>query len=349
MFKRYLIAVLLILSFLVSACQAQTATAPAPTQPPAAEEPTKPAAEAPTEAAKPAASAYSEAPALATMVTAGTLPPLDERLPETPFVVGPGTYMTTEQMPDWQPGKYGGTLRSAHSVANWSPDIFVMMDEPFLMAPKISDQGIVCNVCQEFKVSDDNTTFTFTLRKGLKWSDGEPVTTEDVQFAWEDIRNNDKLYPSGPDNQFRTGFSPDTNVGKLEILDDYSFKITFDGPYGSFLRALTIEGWVGYTIMLEPAHYLKQFHIKYTTLEKLKPELDALNLTDEWWQVFQAKRCQNWDMTNPKCVGYPALNPWIGVASGNPSLMSFERNPYYFKVDTQGQQPPTSTKSSPSR
>jgi len=215
-----------------------------------------------------------------------------------------------------------------------------MMDEPFLMAPKISDQGIVCNVCQEFKVSDDNTTFTFTLRKGLKWSDGEPVTTEDVQFAWEDIRNNDKLYPSGPDNQFRTGFSPDTNVGKLEILDDYSFKITFDGPYGSFLRALTIEGWVGYTIMLEPAHYLKQFHIKYTTLEKLKPELDALNLTDEWWQVFQAKRCQNWDMTNPKCVGYPALNPWIGVASGNPSLMSFERNPYYFKVDTQGQQLP---------
>ena len=57
-------------------------------------------------------------------------------------------------------------------------------------------------------------------------------------------------------------------------------RFTFDGPYGGFLRALTIEGWVGYTQVLEPAHYLKQFHIKYTTLEALKPELDKLNLTD---------------------------------------------------------------------
>jgi peptide/nickel transport system substrate-binding protein len=53
-----------------------------------------------------------------------------------------------------------------------------------------------------------------------------------------------------------------------------------------------------------------------------------------------AKRCQNWDMTNPRCVDYPALNPWIGSPSGNPSLMRWERNPYYFKVDTQGQQLP---------
>ena len=61
--------------------------------------------------------------------------------------------MTTENLPDWQPGKYGGTLRLAHAVANWNPDVFVMMDEPFLMAPKIGDQDIVCNVCKEFKVS----------------------------------------------------------------------------------------------------------------------------------------------------------------------------------------------------
>ena len=147
-------------------------------------------------------------------VAAGKLPPVDKRLPDDVFVVGPGIYLTTENLPDWTPGKYGGTLRMAHAVANWNPDAFVMLNEPFLMAPKIGDQNIVCNVCKEFTVSDDNKVFTFTLRKGLKWSDGEPVTTEDVRFAFEDIRGNDKLYPNGPSNHYRTGFSPTGYCGQ---------------------------------------------------------------------------------------------------------------------------------------
>ena len=56
--------------------------------------------------------------------------------------------------------------------------------------------------------------------------------------------------------------------------------------------------------------------------------------------VFANKRCQNWDMSNPRCVDYPGLYPWIPKASGNPSLLAWERNPYYFKVDTKGQQLP---------
>ncbi|MBE0699814.1 MAG: ABC transporter substrate-binding protein, partial [Anaerolineaceae bacterium] len=292
----------------------------------------------PTEA--PMEAAYTQAPMLDEMVKAGTLPPIEERLPENPFVVGPGVYMTEENLPDWAPGKYGGTLRSQSSVANWNADLFVAMNEPFLMAPKIGDQNIVCNVCEKYEVSDGNKVFTFTLRKNLKWSDGEPVTTEDVRFAWEDIRNDKDVSPSGVPNQWRTGFSPTGNPAKVDIIDDFTFKVTFDGPYGSFLRALTIEGWVGYTQVLEPSHYLKQFHTKYTPIEDLKVELDKLNLTNEWWQVFSSKRCQNWDMTNPRCADYPALNPWIGKPSDNPALTKFERNPYYFKVDTTGQQLP---------
>ena len=334
MVKKCLFTFVILASIILSACStpAPTAAPVSPTEAPAAKATDVPAA---------AASKYSEAPMLADLVKAGSLPAIDKRLPEDVFVVGPGTYLTKEALPDWQPGVYGGTLRSAHSVANWSPDLFVAMNEPFLMAPKIGDQNIVCNICKEYKVSDDNKVFTFTLRKGLKWSDGEPVTTEDVRFTWEDIKNNEKLAPSGPDNQWRTGFSPSGNPAKLEILDDYSFKVTFDGPYGSFLRALTIEGWVGYTQVVNPSHYLKKYHIKYTSLDALKPELDKLNLTGgEWWQVFSSKRCQNWDMTNPRCADYPGLYAWVNKASGDPSLMTFERNPYYFKVDTKGQQLP---------
>lgn len=352
MLKRSLLYILVIASMLLAACApaATPTAAPAvePTAAPAVEEVKPTEAPAVVEEVKPTeapvvieevTAAYTEAPMLAEMVKAGTLPPIEERLPEKPFVVGPGVYMTEENLPDWTPGKYGGTLRSSQAGANWNPDVFVAMNEPFLMAPKISDQGIVCNVCETFEVSDGNKVFTFTLRKNLKWSDGEPVTTEDVRFAWEDIRGNEKINPIFP-ARFKTGFSPTANVGVLKVIDDFTFTITFDGAYGAFLRNLTIEGWNGYTEFIEPSHYLKQYHIKYATLEELKPELDKLNLTEEWWQVFASKRCQNWDMTNPRCVDYPALNPWIGTATDNPSSYRWTRNPYYFKVDTTGQQLP---------
>jgi peptide/nickel transport system substrate-binding protein len=275
------------------------------------------------------------------LVKAGTLPSVDQRLPNDPFVVGPGVYLTKDQLPDWQPGVYGGTLHMATPVANWDADVFVAMNEPLLTAPKIGVQGIVGNVVQDFKVENNNQDFTFTMRKGLKWSDGQPVTSEDVRFTWEDIYGNDKISPAGVPSEFRNGYADDGGPGKLTIVDDYTFKIQFTKPYGGFLRNLTIEGWKGYTIIVNPSHYLKAYHIKYTTIDKLDADLKRLNLTNgEWWQVFGDKRCQNWDMTNPKCANYPGLYPWIVKASGSPSTLTWERNPYYFKVDTKGQQLP---------
>jgi len=167
------------------------------------------------------------------------------------------------------------------------------------------------------------------------------VTTEDVRFTWEDIYGNDKLAPGGVPPEFRNGYAADGEPGKLTIVDDYTFKIQFAKPYGGFLRNLTIEGWKGYTIIVNPSHYLKNYHIKYTTLDKLDADLKRMSLTNgEWWQVFGDKRCQNWDMTNPKCADYPGLYPWIVKKSTSPSILTWERNPYYFKVDTKGQQLP---------
>ena len=316
----------------LAACAAPTAAPQATSVPGATSAPA--ATMAPT-------SQYSQAPMLDALVKAGTLPALEKRLPADVFTVSGGIYLTKEALPDWQPGVFGGTLRAAHAVANWAPDIFVAMNEPLLMAPKIGVQGIVGNIVKDYKVENNNQDFTFTLRKGLLWSDGEPVTTEDVRFTWEDIYGNDKIYPTGVDTMFRTGYAADGDPGKLTIVDDYTFKIVFSKPYGGFLRNLTIEGWKGYTVIVNPSHYLKNYHIKYTTIDKLKTDLDRLALTNgEWWQVFTDKRCQNWDMTNPKCVDYPGLYPWIPKAGGSPSVLTWERNPYYFKVDTKGQQLP---------
>jgi peptide/nickel transport system substrate-binding protein len=352
MLKRYLIPVLLIITILLAACGG--APTPAPVMPdqatdmPAEVEPEAPAA-APTATNVPAAEqpaeetpvdtfAYSEAPMLTEMVSAGTLPPLDERLPVEPFVVGPGTLIIQEDLPDWQPGQYGGTLRFAHSVANWNPDIFIMMNENLLCAPGIGLEGLQPCIVKDFEVSDDNKVFTFTLRQGLKWSDGEPVTTEDVRFVYEDIYLNESLTPSFP-TRFRDGGSPEGEIMQLEIVDDYTFRLVFGTAYGGLLREISIKGWQGYTDLMRPSHYLKQYHTDYTPIEELSAELDRLNLTNEWWQVFHDKDCTNWRNTNPLCAGFPSLTPWVGVQAAE-GVLSFERNPYYWKVDTQGQQLP---------
>lgn len=331
MSKRILIPIVLVIALVLSAC------AGAPSAP-AAE---APAAEAPAAAEESAAVGTSaqEAPMLAEMVAAGELPPLEERIPQEPFVVGPGVIVSEENLPDWTPGIYGGTLNMAHGDADWNPDIFIMLNEHLLMAPGIGVEGIRPNIVKAFEVNDDNTEFTFHLREGLKWSDGEPVTTEDVRFMVEDVYQNEQLTPSFP-SKFRAAGRPDGEPMTLDVIDDFTFRLTFAEPYGGFLRELTIKGWQGYTDLMQPAHYLKQFHADYVSMEELQPYMDEANLDDEWWQVFSSKNCQNWDLTRTRCIGMPALYPWLAVESADSGVIAFERNPYYFKVDTEGKQLP---------
>jgi peptide/nickel transport system substrate-binding protein len=331
MFKHSLWAVMLILALALAACGGTATPDTAAPEPPAAvEEPPAPEV----------VDQYSEAPMLTAMVEAGTIPPIEERLPSTPFVVASDVLISAEDLPDWTPGKYGGTLRLAHSVANWNPDVFVMMDEAMLQGKGIGMEGIQGNVVESYEVTNNNQDFTFKIRPGLKWSDGEPVTTEDVRFTFEDMYGNEQLYPRGVPNEFRVGFVATGEPGTVEIIDDYTFKIKFPAPYGGFVRNMWIEGWKGYTLVINPSHFLKQYHADYTELSEMQEGMAAMNLTDEWWQYFANKRCQNWDMTNPRCVEFPGLYPWIPKDSGSPTLLTWERNPYYFKVDTNGQQLP---------
>ena len=329
--KRFkLLSLFVVLALILAACGGAAG--------PAAEAPAAEEASA-EEAAAPAADGALEAPMLAEMVAAGELPPLAERLPLEPFVVGPGVLMSESDLPDWEPGQYGGTLRSAHFRPDWNPDLFVMINEPLLSSPGLGVDAIRGNVLRDFEVANDNTEFTFYMREGMKWSDGELVTTEDVRFVYEDIYLNENLTPSFP-RRFRTGYSPAGEPMTLEVIDDYTFKITYPEPYGAFLRNLVIEGWNGYTELIRPAHYLKQFHADYTSVEELQPLLEEMNLTEEWWQLFIAKDCLSWDVNEPMCLNTPRLGPWLLVESDEPGLLQFERNPYYHKVDTEGKQLP---------
>jgi len=281
---------------------------------------------------------YNEAPMLKAKVAAGLLPPVEERLPEEPFVVGPGVLLPEDEL-DFEVGQYGGTLRSVHLSPEWSPDVFVMEDEPLVMGPGLTGENIRGNVLKSFEVSKDQRIFTFHMREGLKWSDGVPVTTEDVLFAYEDVLLNKELTPVFP-RWMRAGNKASGEPMKLEVIDDYTFRISFAEPYGGFPVQLAICQWRGYTDLLKPKHYLKQFHPRYTPLEKLKPLIKEEGFgEDEWWSLFTLKDITNWEITHSEAVGFPTLTPWVPVKV-TPKVHVYERNPYYFKVDEKGNQLP---------
>lgn len=272
---------------------------------------------------------------------------------DSPFLAGkglpvvkdrlPSDYKFTNEIPEsqmkYEIGSYGGVLRTVTSAPNWDADVFVMNNEPLLNTPGILGDTITGNVLKDYTVSDDQKTFTFTMRKGLKWSDGKPVTTDDVKFTVEDILNNPELTPIFP-VWLRGGGEADAAPMKLEVIDDMNFKLVFDRPYGGILIRLAIQGWRGYTELIRPAHYLKQFHKKYTTMDKLEPLIKEAGFQPgEWFNLFNDKDITNWELANKKAVGFPVLYPWI-MAKTTESVTTFERNPYYFKVDAAGNQLP---------
>ena len=280
-----------------------------------------------------------QAPALAELVKAGSLPPLDERLPASPKVLSRARNEVPSEDLDFQVGKYGGILRVAQPHSFWQPDIFIGNNEPLLGAPGILAEGIGGGVAESFEVSADGKTFTLHLRPGMKWSDGEPMTTEDILFVYEDILLNEKLTPNFP-AFIKTGNSAAGDPMVVEIVDAYTFTIKFTERYAGFPAWLAAITWKGYSDLLLPKHYLKQFHADYVPLADLEPLIKEESLAEgEWWSLFGAKMIRNWDVTMEKAVGHPVLNPWHITTFGT-MTMEHERNPYYFKVDETGQQLP---------
>jgi peptide/nickel transport system substrate-binding protein len=286
-----------------------------------------------------AGTSAKQSPDLAALVKSGSLPPLDERLPKNPKVLSKARNEIPQGDLDLTIGRYGGIIRTTQPAADWQPDLFVGTDEPLCAAPGILAESIGGGVCESFTVEDGGKTFVFNLRAGLKWSDGEPVTTEDVQFMYEDVLTNENITPTFP-AFMKTGNSAGGDPLVVEIIDSITFKVKFTEPYAGFPAFLAIAQWKGYTELMMPKHYMMQFHADYVPLADLEPMIKEASLPEgEWWTFFGSKRTNNWDVCKERAIPYPTLNPW-NISLFGTSTMEYERNPYYFKVDEAGQQLP---------
>ncbi|MDL2228627.1 ABC transporter substrate-binding protein [Treponema sp. OttesenSCG-928-L16] len=269
------------------------------------------------------ASATKEAPQLAQLVKEGKLPPLAERLPKNPKVLTP--YETIGQYGgDWRVAQVGGHL--AHITRYQGYENLVRWTTGW--------GGIEPNVAESYTVSPDSREYTFKLREGMKWSDGAPFSADDIMFWYEDILLNDKLLP-----QRIPIFMQDGKPVKLTKIDQYTVKFTFERSNGLFLQQLAQTGNIA--AQYSPKHYYSQFHNKYN------PNADAQAKQAgyaDWAAMFIAKGgtgepsdayYQNSDM--------PVLEAWkfsIAPGAGSASRAIAERNPYYWKVDTEGNQLP---------
>ncbi len=134
---------------------------------------------------------YAQAPMFDALVESGELPPVEERLPENPRLI----HEFLDEYLDPEIGNYGGTLRFVTSSVNWDADVFIGNEESILTMQSTTSDQVDANIVESYEVNEDNTVFTFKLRKGLKWSDGTEVTMEDYRFAVEDFIFNSELTP----------------------------------------------------------------------------------------------------------------------------------------------------------
>jgi len=261
-------------------------------------------------ATQPPAAKYKEAPMLAELVKTGKLPPVDQRLPQVPLIVKPLEAI----------GKYGGEWHSG-TMERTGNDCRRNIGYEQLVRYSPDYKSVIPNIAESFKASDDGKEYTFVLRKGIKWSDGSPFNADDVVFWYEDVIMNKEITPSAP--------KPLYVVTKV---DDYTVKWTWPAPNGLFLKDLARvdnERATGH-----PKTYLMQFHKKYNTTNL--DELTKKYGQTTWAALFLFMREP---YNNPDV---PTLWPWkmssaFGTAS---SRLTAERNPYYFKVDPEGNQLP---------
>ncbi|MAQ85383.1 MAG: peptide ABC transporter substrate-binding protein [Maritimibacter sp.] len=266
---------------------------------------------------------YHQAPMLDAMVESGDLPPVEERLPANPYV---------EDMID-SVGTYGGTLRTTILANGDHYNLTRTTANELLVRWDPTWSEVVPSLAEEFTVSDDATTYTFTLREGLKWSDGAPFTVEDILFWYEDVFMNEQLNPSK---------SPTFTVGGEPVVvtqtGERTVEFKFASPYGLFLQQLAYGQ--GHHPVIYPKHYLSQFHEKYNA-DGLPALIEADATAGDWVALFNSKVSLSFQPQFWQNLDLPTLNPWVlTVPYADQERVVAERNPFYWKVDPDGNQLP---------
>jgi peptide/nickel transport system substrate-binding protein len=239
-------------------------------------------------------------------------------LDQTDFVVIPlGVVGTTYE--HLEPGVRGGTFYASaisepkgwNSVTSHenstSQYTSIMMRGLVDIDPNTA--ALAPELAKSWDLAEDGLEIIFHLRHGLKWSDGEPFTADDVLFTFNDLYYNEDV-----DTDTRDILRlPDDTFPQFEKIDDYTIRVSLSVPFRPILNAL------GSSIM--PKHVLAD------SVHKLNPDVPAGQFNSTW----------TLDIDPSMLVG---MGPFIVESYFPTQGVTLRRNPYYYHVDSNGVQLP---------
>jgi peptide/nickel transport system substrate-binding protein len=170
------------------------------------------------------------------------------------------------------------------------------------------------DLAESWEISEDGRRVVFTLREGLRWSDGEPLTADDVVFTVQDVILNEKI-PTDTKDDLRIGANGE--FPQVQKLSDRQVEFLLPEPYAPLLRAMNGPPT---GVMILPKHILQE------SVETLDSQGNSL-FTSTW--------ATNTDPTKIVVNGPYKLERYTPG-----ERLIFQRNPYYWEKDTAGQQLP---------
>lgn len=211
-------------------------------------------------------------------------------------------------------GKYGGTLVS--STIGEGPKTFNSwnsMDATSSMASDLMFDSLVATdpytgevypkMAKSINVLPDNKTYIIELRHGLKWSDGKPITADDIYFTWDTI-----VFGGFGNTSTRDSMYIGKELPTIEKVNNYTVKFTTPKPFSPFLRQLSVP--------IAPKHILEP-------------------ITKQGKKAFAAFWSSNTSPSEFVTSGAFKLKEYVPA-----QRIVYERNPNYYIMDENGQKLP---------
>ncbi|MDZ8054281.1 MAG: ABC transporter substrate-binding protein [Aulosira sp. ZfuVER01] len=194
-------------------------------------------------------------------------------------------------------------------LSSESPNIFGLTYEG-LITENYETGKVEPALAESWEISDDKLKIVFTLRENLKWSDGQPLTVDDVVFTYNDIYLNEAI-PTDARDGMRIGES--RKLPTVRKIDNRRVEFSVPEPFAPFLRSAT-----GYPIL--PAHALRE---SVTTKD----------------QEGKPKFLSKWSVDTPPNE-LIVNGPFKLERYDTSQRIVFRRNPYYWRKDAQGKAQP---------
>jgi peptide/nickel transport system substrate-binding protein len=194
------------------------------------------------------------------------------------------------------------------ALSQESPNIFGLTFEGLVTQNGLTGE-VEPALAESWDISDDNLRITYTLRDGLQWADGEPLTADDVIFSYNEVYLNEDI-PSNSRDSLRVGDSG--AFPTVSKLDDRRVEFAVPEPFAPLLRATGLE--------ILPAHVLRD--------RVNERDADGNPLFISTWGT---------DTPPEEIIG---SGPYRLVRYVTGERLVFERNPYYWREGEDGEQQP---------